>query len=122
MISRRTFASRAALFVLGCALQVSGAATLLKRKAVSRIEEVRAGMVFTPPLRSEQWQVIAVRDSDRYTRNLLCIPVIPLHTRQKSGVQNITKYEDWQAIDPERPMAAVFCSSGLEALNFHCPV
>lgn len=59
MISRRTFSQQAALFVLGCALQVCGAVTAIKRK-VERLDQFDIGMVFYPNTKdpSESWQVV----------------------------------------------------------------
>lgn len=85
-MTRRTFGTRAALFVLGCALQVGGAASLLKQVLVAKAEQIQAGMIFNPKWnctaagRAEVWRVLEVVPGSRpdSTPHILCA----LHSRE----------------------------------------
>lgn len=118
MISRRTFASRAALFVLGCALQVSGLASVLRRKAVTEIEQIRVGMLYHPNLKdsTETW---IVADEGNY--------IIRNGVREEVGNRRENKWNVLRVydglIDPsEDPTLICFDQRpNLEPWNFHFP-
>lgn len=133
MISRRTFASRAALFVLGCALQVSGVASLLKRGVVSRLADIQAGMVFNPACsgtaagRAEIWQVVEVSDYGERTKKLLCVfkdrpERLLVETYPWYRAKEIEDYAERDAIEREQPRVITLSGHRLGEWHFHFPV
>lgn len=118
IMTRRTFGHRAALFVLGCALQVSGVAALLKRRVVTDFEQIRVGMLYHPNLKDTTETWIVADEGNYIIRNGVREDV----DNSRENKWNVLRVHDGLIDSGEDPKLICFDQHpNVEPWNFHFP-